>query len=299
MKLPSEFSPPRRRGVIFYLGVALLLLGLCGFLLLLAMEQPSSGCFALALLGGVLLFLPIPFILYSVYALLRARYIIDRDGLRLRWGLRSEDIPLTDVQWVRPASELASSLTIPGSSPGGILRGKRPSADLGEVEFMAADRRNLLLVATTSRVFAISPARQEEFLQAFQYAFELGSIQPITPQSTQASLFITNILADRRARFSILAGILLTIALLVAVALIIPTRTSINLGYPTAAAAPEPSPSDRLLLLPVLSFFSLAIDLTLGFFLYRRQNLRTIAYLVFASSLLVPLLLFIALLFLD
>ena len=277
----------------------MLLLGLSGFLLLLALEQQSSGYLALALLGAVLLFLPIPFFLYAGYSLLRARYIIDRDGLRLRWGLRSEDIPLSSVDWVRPARELTSSFNYPGSSFTGVLRGVRPSADLGQVEFMASDKEQLLLVATHARVYAISPARQNDFLLAFQSAFELGSISPLQPQSTQAGLFMKNIFADRRARVLILSGILLTIALLVAVALIIPTRASIALGYPLSAAAQEPSPPDRLLLLPVLCFFSLAIDLTLGSYFYRRPDQKTLAYIVFGSTSLLPLLLFVALLFLD
>lgn len=295
--LPAEFSPPRRRGVAFFLGVSLLMLGASGFLLLLAFEQQSSGFFVLALLGALLIFLPVPFVLYAAFSLLRANYIIDRDGLRLRWGLRSEDIPLPEVEWVRPASEVASSITYPGGGFTGILRGIRPSADLGPVEFMASEKERLLLVATRSRVYAISPAHQNEFLRAFQTAFELGSIAPLTPQSTQAGSFLKTILADRRAFWLILSGILLTISLLVVVALIIPTRATINLGYQPTGMAVEPSPSDRLLLLPVLSFFMLAVDLTFGFFLYRRMNLRAIAYIVFASSLFVPLLLFIALLF--
>jgi hypothetical protein len=51
---------------------------------------------------------PVPFLGYRAYALLRADYYIDRDSLAMLWGLRVEDIPLTDIEWVRPASDVAA-----------------------------------------------------------------------------------------------------------------------------------------------------------------------------------------------
>src|SRR5215210_1594826 len=62
------------------------------------------------LLIGILAFIPIPFLGYRAYALLKADYYIDRDSLAILWGLRVEDIPLTDIEWVRPASDLTTPL---------------------------------------------------------------------------------------------------------------------------------------------------------------------------------------------
>jgi hypothetical protein len=62
--------------------------------------------FVLYLLMGFLRSRPSPSFGYRAYALLRADYYIDRDSLAILWGLRVEDIPLTDIEWVRPASDL-------------------------------------------------------------------------------------------------------------------------------------------------------------------------------------------------
>lgn len=53
------------------------------------------------LLAGLCL-LPLPLLVYRFRALQRAHYILERDGIRLRWGLRAEDIPMDQVDWVHP-----------------------------------------------------------------------------------------------------------------------------------------------------------------------------------------------------
>ncbi len=299
MKVQSDFNPPRRKGYILYAGLTLLLLGLSGFLLIFALDQQSSGFFALALLGAVIVLVPIPFILYATYALLRAKYILDREGLKIRWGLRVIDIPMPDIEWVRMADKKQTKMPTPAWSFTGLMRGVRHSPDLGEVEFLASDQNRLVLVGTADRVFAISPEKPNDFLKAFQSAFELGSITPLKPISKQAGTFIVSVFADRRARLLIILESALILALLVTVAVIIPTRPTIALGYQPGGPQNAASPSDRLLLLPVLSLFALAVDLTLGFFLFRIERTRIVAYLILASGLIAPLLFFFSLIFLK
>jgi hypothetical protein len=106
---------------------------------------------------GILAFAPIPFLGYRAYALLKADYYIDRDSLAILWGLRVEDIPLTDIEWVRPASDLTTPLALPRFRLPGAVLGTRRHPDLGAVEFIASSTRNLILIATSKHVFAISP----------------------------------------------------------------------------------------------------------------------------------------------
>ncbi len=299
MKFQSDFNPPRRKGYILYAGLTLLLLGLSGFLLIFALDQQSSGFFVLALLGAVIVLVPIPFILYATYALLRAKYSLDREGLKIRWGLRVVDIPMPDIEWVRMANIKQTKLPTPAWSFTGLMRGVRHSPDLGEVEFLASDQNRLVLVGTANRVFAISPEKPNDFLKAFQSAFELGSITPLKPISKQAGTFFVSVFADRRARLLIILESALILALLVTVAVIIPSRPTIMLGYQPSGSQSSASPSDRLLLLPVLSLFALVLDLTLGFFLFRIERTRIAAYLILASGLIVPVLFFFSLLFLK
>jgi hypothetical protein len=299
MKFQTDFTPPRRKGYIFYAGMTLILLGLSGFLLIFALDQQSSGFFVLTLLGALIALIPIPFILYAIYALLRAKYKLNREGLRLRWGLRVLDIPMPDIEWVRMADASQPDLPTPMWSFTGLMRGVRHSPELGEVEFLASDQNHLVLVGTKSKVFAISPEKPDDFLRAFQSAFELGSITPLKPISNQAGTFFSAIFADRRARLLIILETALILALLITVALIIPSRSAITLGYQPAGSPASTSPSDRLLLLPVLSMFALVADLSLGFYLFRTERTRVLAILILASGLIAPVLFFFSLLFLK
>jgi hypothetical protein len=299
MKFQTDFTPPRRKGYIFYAGMTLILLGLSGFLLIFALDQQSSGFFVLTLLGALIALIPIPFILYAIYALLRAKYKLNREGLRLRWGLRVLDIPMPDIEWVRMADASQPDLPTPMWSFTGLMRGVRHSPELGEVEFLASDQNHLVLVGTKSKVFAISPEKPDDFLRAFQSAFELGSITPLKPISNQAGTFFSAIFADRRARLLIILETAVILALLITVALIIPSRSAITLGYQPAGSPASTSPSDRLLLLPVLSMFALVADLSLGFYLFRTERTRVLAILILASGLIAPVLFFFSLLFLK
>jgi hypothetical protein len=297
MDFPLEFNPPRSKGYILFLGITLLLLGLSGFLLMFALDQKSSGYFVIALLGAAILFVPVPLVLYNFYSLVRAKYVIDRDGLYLQWGLRTEDVPLNDIEWVRVASEVSSVLPYPSWSFTGILRETRLSDELGEIEFLASDKNRLLLVATSKKIFAISPAQTIDFLNAFQHAFELGSISPIKSQSNQVGTFFSGVFKDRRSRLMVIIGIALTILLFILVGLLIPTRSTVLFGYQLVSGVSEVAPSDRLLIFPVLSLLSLITDLTFGFYLFRHPDRRTLAYMVLSSSSITSFLLLVALLF--
>lgn len=116
------FFPPKTPGIVLH--VLLLVVLLVGIitLMILAFSQPVGWSLALYLLGSLILIALLPIVAYRGYALLHASYRIERDGLRVRWGLRSEDLPLTEVIWVRPASDLVNPLHLPRlSTPGAIL----------------------------------------------------------------------------------------------------------------------------------------------------------------------------------
>lgn len=293
------FSPPKRKGTFLYLGLTLLLLGASGAMLIFALDQQSSGFFILALVGAILLLAPIPFILYSLYSLSRARYELSREGLKIRWGLRSVDIPMPDIDWVRTAEALAKKPPLPAWSFSGVLRGVISRPEFGDVEFLASDQQRLILVGTRKRTYAISPENTNDFLKAFQSVFELGSIAPLKASSLQVGTFFSAVFKDRLARTLILLDITLLAALLVTITLLISSRPTVIFGYQAAFIQSESAPSDRLLLLPTLNLFSLVPVFTAGFFFFRSQSTRQLAYLTFASGLITPILFFISLLFIQ
>ena len=56
---------------------------------------------------------PLPLFTYRLYSLWRSTYVVARDGMRLRWGLRVEDIPISDILWVYRADEVEFSPSLP------------------------------------------------------------------------------------------------------------------------------------------------------------------------------------------
>lgn len=292
-----NFSPLRSQGLVFQGVLFVVLGGFGGAALWTALELNVGANFVILLLVAMILFAPLPLLGYRFYALLTARYTVEREGLRLRWGLRAEDIPLGDIEWVRQANDLPFELPKPRLTWPGAMLGTRRVRELGIVEFMASGVKNLTLVASPKRVYAISPSDPRGFIQAVQTAYELGSLHPFTPLSTQPAMFLRRIWQDRLARWLILCALVLNIGLFVLVSLTIPTHPLISIGFSPAGQPLPPGPPQMLLLLPILSIFTLLIDLIVGLFLYRNQEQRRASYLLYAAMVLTPLFLIIALAF--
>ena len=130
--MPQEFLPLRRRGILFH-AVALLLLGggVAGSLWMVSYRQEGINLIVF-MLTTLLFFIPLPVVAYRGYALLSGSYRVERDGLRIRWGLRVEDIPLTSIEWIRTADELVVDLPLP--------RFTWPGAILGSLDVLAFSR---------------------------------------------------------------------------------------------------------------------------------------------------------------
>ena len=230
--------------------------------------------FSIWLLLSLVLFAPVPFLLYRTYGLIQAGYTIDRNGLRIRWGLRSEDIPLPEIEWVRPADEMGLQLPLPFIKWPGSILGTKFSADLGNIEYIGSDRTKILLIATPQKIYAISPGDTKNFLRAFQIAIEMGSLSPLNSYSTRPAAFLQNIWKDNFARSFILASLVLTIGLFISTSLLISSRTSLSMGYDLSGQSLPAGPSEHVFLLPVLGVFTFIMDTLAGMYFYRRIESR-------------------------
>lgn len=296
--------PARRMGIIVQASACLVLLGASAADFSLALRSEVGAVFLLYLLFALAILAPLPIVAYRLYALLGARYILDRDGLRLKWGLRSEDLPLGEIEWIRPAAEVTAlipsaprHLPLPWLHWPGALVGRRQVSSLGPVEFLATGPERLLLVATPQRVFAISPADPKSFLAAFNRITELGSLTPLHHHSTYPAALVGRLWDNRWARGLLLAGLGAGLILLIWVSLAIPGRPSVSLGFTPAGLPVNSSPSARLMLLPVLNGFIYLGDLTAGLYFYRRLTQRPVAYLLWAAGALTGVLMLVAVAF--
>jgi hypothetical protein len=294
----GRFPPAKRFGLIVHGLIILALAGASawGFFNLTNAEVGPE--FVNYLLVGILASVPIPFMGYRAYALLRADYSIDRDSLAIIWGLRVEDIPLTDIEWMRPASDLTHPLSLPPFRLPGAVLGTRRHPDVGLVEFIASNPRNLILIATSKRVFAISPKDAAALVRTFARATEMGSLSPAEPISVYPSFLVTQAWESPAARFLWTSGILLNLGLIIWVGFLIPSLTQVPFGFNPFGTPIEAVPSVQLILLPLISGLLFVIGLTAGLYLFRWEKQRPLAFVIWVSSTLCAVLFLMAVLFL-
>jgi hypothetical protein len=290
------FPPSKRSGLIFH-GILLIVLvatSTWGFINL--SREPVGLNFVIYLLVGLITFAPLPLIGYRAYALFRAQYILNRDSLELRWGLRDEEIPLMDIEWVRPIEDLTYPLKLPSPVMPGALLGLHRHRDVGIVEFIASDKKNLLLVATAKRVYAISPADPVEFIQTFSRAAELGSLSTALPKSIYPSFVLAKAWESGLVRYLWLAALFLNIGIIVWTSLLIPSLSRVAFGFGPGRTA-DAVPSSQLVILPLLSAFLALTGWGAGLYYYRWEKQRVISVIIWTSSALASLLFLIAVLF--
>lgn len=268
MRNPTLFEPDRRLGVLFHIFAILLLVVVSTWGIRQASRSAIGPTFLLYLLPLLFAFILVPLLAYRLYSLAGAYYHLERDGMRLRWGLRIEDIPTQAVIGISSDSALERKLPLPWFRWPGSVLGQRTTAEGRRVEFMASRTNRLVVLATEDAIYAISPAQPEKFLDTFQSFMELGSLSPLPPRSIHPAFLLLRVWQRRPARFLILTGLALNLALLVWISLVIPERTTVNLSF---SANSDPVPAVRLLLIPVISSFFFLVDTFLGLFFFRRS----------------------------
>ncbi|MBT6060690.1 MAG: hypothetical protein HOG55_05805 [Anaerolineae bacterium] len=293
----TTFLPPRQRGVFIHSFLLALLAGLTAWGIWLATRAELGPAFMLAALLTLIAALPIPFIGYRLYALLRANYHLGREKLKLSWGLRIEEIPLSDVEWVRPITDLTTPLKLPRLRLPGSILGLRRHPDLAMVEFLASDAKPLILVATAKHVFAISPDDPRRFAREFQLATELGALSRTESFSTYPTFIVAEAWKNLLARYFWLSGLLLNIGILIWASILIPNLESITLGFKASGEAHGPFPPVQLMLLPFISFTLFIIGWVAGLYFYRWEEQKILALILWASSTLTGILFLVGIFF--
>jgi hypothetical protein len=295
--ISSSFQPIRRRGLFLLSIIVFISFAASITLFVLALQEQYGAYFVLFLVFSLLLLVPSFFVMYRLYALIRAEYRVSREGVRLVWGLRREEIPLNEIDWARRASEMEIDLALPFLALPGAILGTVHNEELGDVEYMASDLNTLLLIYTSKKTYAISPADAGSFLDSFRRSFEMGSLAPIQPISVLPATYLRSVWSDRWARAFVLTGFFLTLLLLAGVSLIIPTMKTVSLGFNASGIKMAPVQSTQLLLLPILCIFFFIADLIGGLFYYRKNDTRPIAFVLWIGSITTGILLSAALAF--
>lgn len=250
--------------------------------------------FVLLLLVFLILMAMLPIFIYRFMALQSSQYILERDGLRIQWGLRLEYIPLPEIEWIRSVNETGFMLRKPPFALPGAVLGKTNHPDLGVVEFLASDDENWVMIASQSKILVISPEKKNEFLVAFQRMMEMGSLTPIQSESRMPIAFVEEVFRNRLARTLLISGFFLAIMGFVSTALFIPTAPLIPMGYNSLGQPLDAVPSEQLFLLPIAGAVIFAFNMLLGFYLFRKVEFRILANMLWITSNLVSFLLILA-----
>jgi len=284
------FHPPRRVGIIFHIALIIVLLILGAWGLFQTTYTGVGPTFIIYLLPVLLGVFAIPLLLYRLNTLQTASYTLERDSIRLQWGLRVEVIPTNAILWVRPASDLIEKLRLPWFRWHGSVQGTRRLTGGTIVEFMAVQTRDLILIGTYEKVFAVSPENPAEFLLTYQRLTELGSLLPPSHKTVMPTFILARVWQSPPARYLILLSFLLGLALLISAGLIAPRLSTVSLGFLPTGQPRDPIPGIRLLLLPVLNGIFWVFNLGAGLFFFRRAEWRAFSYLLWSTSCIVAVL---------
>ena len=287
----SRFRPTLRKGTILLSGlVVFCILGAIGGFIASATTS-VNWLFTIYLAFGIAFCLPLPMLGYRLYALQRAYYEVNRSLLTIHWGLRTEQIPLGDIQWIRPATDLTAPLPRPRLALPGAYLGIQQIDGLGKVEYLADGEENMLLVATPESIYVISPQESRKLLHTYHRGTELGSLVSAQRQSLQPSFILGKIFDDPLARGLIFTDLILVIGVITWAVIIMTTVGTIPFGQP-----PVPTQSVRVILYPVVAGFIFLIDLITGTFFFRNDNQRNASYIIWGSGTATSFLIMIVLL---
>ena len=245
----------------------------------------------------VLFLTTVPYLIYTLYALHRSQYILERGGIRLFWGWRSENLPMEDVDWVYRVEDLETAPHLPVIHWPGAVTGVRRFQRGPEVEYLASRPKGLVIIAAGNRYYAISPTSVPAFINAYNELTELGAIDPLPLESVRPALILTDMIKIKPILWILISGGLLNISLLILTLLIIPSRELVSLGFTPAGLPRENLDSVRLVLFPIINTTAYLANLVLGLFLFRNEENRFLAYILWGASVVVAILFHIGILF--
>lgn len=291
------YYPPKRRGTALHL-LLISLFSSGGAWGIWGTSNAQVALQLLPFLALIILFLiTVPYLIYRLYALHRSEYALERGGIHLQWGWRTENIPIDQVKWVLRSEDLETAPSAPRMRWPGAVIGFRRLHRGPVVEFMAAREKGLVIIAAGEAYYAISPLEVDSFIQTYNDLIELGSLTLMSTHSSRPALVLTEITARRPILWILGTGLILNITLLIWTLLIIPSRETISLGFTPTGIPHEPLESVRLILFPIINTTAYLGNLVLGLFLFRNPENRFLAYILWGGSLLIATLFHIGMLF--
>jgi hypothetical protein len=265
-----------------------------------ALVSHRGGPSPLALGLGMALLLDLGALILLLYwsiAALRLRYRLDRNGMVVYWGASRLVVPMERIHEVAPGSQVHSP---EDSSPGyrafrgvawaGLWAGRAQTSDgVPAWVHTTAPLAQSTVVFTPDCAYVISPRDPAAFAEAWRVRRPLGPTQHWREEEQRAWPLNLLIWHDRLAWALVGLGLLANLALrgyLAFVYDLLPAALAFH--FDVLGQVDRTASRAEILRLPQVALLMLAIDLALGFAVYRRE--RVAAYLVWAGGLILQLL---------
>lgn len=232
-------------------------------------------------------------LLYRSAAAITLSYSVDRNGLYISWLGNRAVIPLDQIQTIEP-SVAVRWLPLGPLQALGYYWGRARSKE-GRLVHLFSTRapRRSLAIHTTSGIYAISPADREAFVQDLEQRRNLGVTKTLTSTVEAGRMFQYAFWNDRTVRVLLLIAFALNLIIVAFLMARYPQLSStVEMRFNASGQVAELRPRYQLLFLPMAAFGLSLLNIALGLFLYRRQQVG--AQVLQGASVLVQVLFSIA-----
>ncbi|MCB0045274.1 MAG: hypothetical protein KDD92_07590 [Caldilineaceae bacterium] len=283
------FSPPARRVPWESLIVCIWSLIIDGLLLLWAARRPIDWL-KFALIFVVLASLPfLLHLAYRTWAALTLEYQVDRNAVTIRWAGARQIIPLHAIRRVIRGGLQDLSAPRRLDWPAEDIRRSQALGLLNVRMLAARPLEECLLLETTDGVYALSPAAEDEFLDALQARYRFGpsrSVEMSREYTTRLGEFFSANPAGLVLLIGGLAGVLALAGLLMVRFPGLPDELVMQVnsdGLPLSVRS-----KDALFLLPAMGFLAWLLNSVAGLWLAARGQ-AVAAYLLWGGTIVVQL----------
>lgn len=265
-------------------------------LLLIWLVRRPVDWIQFALLAALLLSLPLlVHLVYRTWSAFSLEYWVDRNAITIYWAGIRQIVPLTSIE--RMIQGQVQDLGKAGWHhwPAPHMRPGRTLGLLNLTLYATRPLTDCLLVDTGDRVFAISPQRQDEFLEMVQDRFRLGPARNLEVEQIRPFWWRNLIQVDLPGGILLLAGMVGTLVLFGLVMTRFPDLPgNLAFSYHSDGSPNVVREKSALFLLPIIGLLSWLVNGVWGAWMSTRDQ-QTGAYLLWGGSIAVQVVTFLAL----
>lgn len=290
----TDFSPLKGKSLAINGLVTALLMAAILFLLIYG-SMSVQGWLSIIFIGvGLILLIPLALAIYRIITIATTVYSLSRDALEVKWGLRRELIPLTEITWVYPVSDFETPLPLGFTLIRGSYYGETSIKGLGKTLFVATSPEQMVLIKLSDAYLVISPEDKLAFTEKHKQLSQLGSLLSIQPESENLRMLWRRVMDDRVAKRLLLGAAISFLVLLLSTAIIV------GLLQQVVWVSMETVPSSRLFLLALIGLFFSILNTLTGLFLYLQERAgKSVVYLILGWSVLINVILTLAMIFMS